>query len=121
MNGLSCLTDRQYKVNINSTLSHPQKLVTGVPRGYVLGPLLINIYIQPLFSIFTKYRHITYHSYADDIQIQLKITNPSSDITSINNCLTGIHDWLNSNSLISTLYKLKDFPVNSAGSALLAE
>ncbi len=102
---VSYLTDRQYKVNINSTLSHPHKLVTGVPQSSVLGPLLFNIYIQPLFSIFDKYSHITYHSYADDIQIQLKITDPSSDITTINNCLTDIHDWLSLNSLSLNCHK----------------
>ena len=86
----------------NSTLSHPHRLITGVPRCYVLGPILFNIYIQPLLSVFDKYPHITYHSYADDIQIQLKITDPSYDITTINNCLTDIHDWLSLNSLSLT-------------------
>ena len=56
------LTDRQYKVNISSTLSHPYKLVTGVHQGSVLESLL-NIYIWSLFSIIDKYPHITYHAY----------------------------------------------------------
>ena len=36
---VSYLTDRQYKVNINSTISHSHKLVTGLPQGSILGPL----------------------------------------------------------------------------------
>ena len=68
-------------------------------------------YIQPLFSIFDKYPHITYHSYADDIQIQLEITDPSSDITTINNCFTDMHYWLSLNSLSLNCHKTENIHV----------
>ena len=67
---------RIYSVKINSSLSPPYVNIHEVPQGYVIGPILFIIYINPIKSIFHKYPNINYHLYADDLQIYT--TFPSS-------------------------------------------
>ena len=40
----SYLNDRKQRVKINSTFSHFLKIISGVPQGSLLGPLLFNIF-----------------------------------------------------------------------------
>ena len=42
------------------------------------------------------------HSYADDIQLPCRLTNPNNDIHLLNNYITDIHTWINNNSLTLT-------------------
>ena len=57
------LTNRYQRVNVNSNYSSWTEIITGVPQGSILGPLIFNIYLRDLF-IYFECSNIA--NYADD-------------------------------------------------------
>uniref|UniRef100_A0A669DZL3 Reverse transcriptase domain-containing protein n=1 Tax=Oreochromis niloticus TaxID=8128 RepID=A0A669DZL3_ORENI len=96
----SYLTDRSYSVVMGGYSSSVAPLCCGVPQGSVLDPLLFSLYVLPLGSVFEKY-NISYHFYADDIQIYCQLTDGlSASLSSLYDCLREVKDWLSENSLV---------------------
>ena len=59
----SYLTNRYQRARVNSNYSKWSEIISGVPQGSILGPLLFNIYLSDLF-LFTEGSNIA--NYADD-------------------------------------------------------
>ena len=59
----SYLKRQKQSMRINNTYSSFQTILSGVPQGSVLGPILFNVYKNDLF-LFIK--QATLHNYADD-------------------------------------------------------
>ena len=102
----SYLTDRSSFVEIDSSSSPSTTILTGVPQGFVLGPLLFVLFISPIANIINSDQSnqnsiVSFHQYADDTQLYIG-TNSStltSQITSIESCSQRVHDWLLNNGL----------------------
>ena len=96
----SYITNRFSSVRSNTNSSPSRPITHGIFHGSVLGPLLFNIYLLPMFDIFTDYPDISFHTYADDLQLYLNCTqSPTYAPDRLSSCIKSLHQWLTSNSL----------------------
>ena len=72
----SYLKDRKQNIRINNIFSAFQNILSGVPQGSILGPILFNIFLNDLFLCIKK---SDLHNFADD-----------NTITAICNTLTEL-------------------------------
>ena len=102
----SYLIDRSSFVKIDLSSSPSTTILTGVPQGSVLGPLLFVLFISPIANVINLDQSnqnsiVSFHQYADDTQLYIG-TNSStltSQIASIESCSQRVHDWLLNNGL----------------------
>ena len=72
---LSYLTNREQATCINSIYSMLQEIISGVPQGSILGPIILNIFINDLLLFLVN---CNVHNYADDNTI-LSFSNSIND------------------------------------------
>ena len=97
----SYIYDRTSYIISNGHISSPRNIFHGIPQGSVLGPIICNIYLLPIFNIFLN-TLISVHLYAYDIQLNVKcIPDLNVTLTLMYNCITFIHHCLS-----NTLYHL---------------
>ena len=77
----SYLSGRSQAVFLEGVASDSVNLTCGVPQGSVLGPILFNIYMQPIGDIARKHR-MKYYFYTDDTQLysSFSVSNSSASI-----------------------------------------
>ena len=99
----SYLTERTQTVYFRNNISKRIKVLSGVPQGSHLGPLLFLLFINDLPSII-KYSNILL--YADDVKIFFSIKQ-QTDQELLQNDLNSLYKWCNFNLMVLNLKKCK--------------
>ena len=88
------LTNRKQSVKINHSYSKFKNVLSGVPQGSVIGPLLFIIFINDITNIFSD--KIKIDLFADDTKIHLQSNNLSDRKLmqlAINSFLSWSKNW----------------------------
>jgi ribonuclease P/MRP protein subunit RPP40 len=91
----SFLMDRSQYVAVNGNLSTASKVVSGVPQGTVLGPLLFIILMGDIDKLVTS---SFVSSFADDTRAGKGVKNVS-DCEILQADLNSIYDWAQTNNM----------------------
>ena len=104
------LTNRVQCVSVNGTVSDFLPVVSGVPQGSILGPLLFLIFINdiPAFSKFS-----TLILFADDVKCS-KAISPMEDCSLLQSNLRSLLDWCSTSSLLSELPQMFSCSLSSS-------
>ena len=108
------LTNRRQMVRVGSSLSHSCNVISGVPQGSVLGPVLFIIYINEICKItcFAK-DVVTFKLFADDVKVYTCIKNVDAAIM-LQHCLDLICNWATSRQLKLSLSKCTGLSLGKA-------
>ena len=106
------ITDRTTLTLINNTSSNILSVITGVPQGSILGPILFCLFINDLPSHISNPTFL----YADDSTICVS-DNKSNDTvhlqTKITNTLNQLNSWITKNKMVLNYDKTKIMYFNS--------
>ena len=91
------LKGRKQKVKINSDFSTWKDIISGVPQGSVLGPLLFNIFINDLFLLVLS-RDIC--NFAEDNTLSIADISIDEIINRLENGIDIIQTWFQNNGML---------------------
>jgi len=87
------LENRLYRVTVNGKFSTWHDVISGIPQGSILGPLLFIIYINDLPD-YCNDLHTKIYIYADDTKLCRHIFN-TADQDKLQNDILRLNDWAN--------------------------
>ena len=82
------LSNRSQIVRVNGAHSKSSQVISGIPQGSVLGPILFVVYINDLPDAVNSSKFL----FADDTKILRQITT-RHDSDSLQNDLDSLEDW----------------------------
>ena len=98
------LFSRKVVVAFNSCMSNQQDLLTGVPQGSILGPLLFLISFNDAVEVV---EHSSILKYADDTVLYVAGREIDSIEDKLSKDMDNLSEWLRCNELILNLKKGK--------------
>ena len=90
-----CLTKRKETTKINQSYTF-QDILSRVPQGSILGPILFNIFLSDLFLIVDN---VDIASYKDDNTIYKEHENIDDLITSLQDVAAKLSKWFSDNQM----------------------
>lgn len=105
------LSERFQKVVVGDNVSGLRRIISGVPQGSVLGPLMFSMFVNDIFSV-VNYAKI--HAYADDIQLYIsnRVGLLEDMCQRLNDDLISIVGWAKLNNLMLNPVKSLVLPVS---------
>ena len=100
----SFLFSRTQQVHINGAFSSCRNVLSGIPQGTVLGPLLFIIFINDLPEACQSLAKL--FLFADDAKLYKSVTSLSDSLI-LNQCCQKIFDWSNNCGMMLNVEKCK--------------
>ena len=96
----SYLFQRSQFVKMDNFSSSLTSLNSGVPQGFVLGPILFSLYTSPMCSIIVQH-DLLFHQFADDITLFTGVSHPdpSPTLLKLSSCLSALNSWFSQSQL----------------------
>ena len=98
----SYLSKRKQFVNIHGFMSDILEILSGVPQGSILGPILFNIFINDLLY---HIKSTNTHNYADDNVLSAAADNVAGVIKSLETGADEALAWIDYNFMFANLDK----------------
>ena len=106
------LTGRKQCVRVANNTSSYLDVISGVPQGSILGPILFSVFINDLPE---RVRNCYPHLFADDVQTSKSFTsdNAAVALSELNADLNNINDWSSDNGLSLNVDKCQHIIIGS--------
>ena len=91
------------KVIVGDTLSSADMVLSGIPQGSCLGPVLFCLFIKDLPLVV---HHSTVKMFTDDVKLYCSLTN-SDEASLLQKDLDALHNWCNVTSMFVNENKCK--------------
>ena len=111
----SYLENRLHYVSIGEVKSEKCTAGTGLPQGSNLAPILFSLYINDMRNSCGSLKCL---HFADDTTIYFPCKDPLNDISTINNQLKTLDEWLKANKLALNISKTMYMIIGNAPSQL---
>ena len=96
-------------MKINNITSFFRTILSGVPQSSILGPILLNIFINDLFLLLTK---SDLHNFADDNTITVICKNLNDLLHTLEKESESAVDWFRNNNVITNPDKFQAIVMN---------
>ena len=103
------LKDRKQNVRINNIFSAFQNILSGVPQGSILGPILFNIFLNDLFLCIKK---SDLHNFTDDFTITATCNTLTGLLKTLERESESAVSWFKQNEMIVNADKFQAIILN---------